>query len=399
MPSFILTWNPQRFEMDPARLAKAERDAAKGRSVVDRWSMGNTKHQAMVGDRVFLLRQESDRGIVASGRLTSPVFQEPAFDDPTRQANYGMFEFDAWLPVDERLPMAELVAAVPGFHWRTLPASGMPLPEPHASLVAEAWRMHLEQLGRTVASKPSNPKDVLPDWKRDELILAVDLYLRKGEQLPAKTDADVLALSETLRSLPIHLPRPKNPKFRNPAGVYRKLADIHTASPSYSGKQTRGNKLDGIVLAEFKADPSGHAELVRAIRGLVDDPDSARLPRDVDDLDDAVDEGGILERRHFRRERDPKKVRDKKAKVFRETGSLRCEVCDFDFADTYGGLGDGFIECHHRRPLAESGPTKTRLADLALVCSNCHRMIHRRRPWLSVEELAALVRGHHSLGL
>ena len=30
--------------------------------------------------------------------------------------------------------------------------------------------------------------------------------------------------------------------------------------------------------------------------------------------------------------------------------------------------------------------------DLVPVCSNCHRMIHRRRPWLSVEQLRQLVR-------
>ena len=31
------------------------------------------------------------------------------------------------------------------------------------------------------------------------------------------------------------------------------------------------------------------------------------------------------------------------------------------------------------------------LADLALLCSNCHRMIHRTKRWLTVEELQDLV--------
>jgi predicted HNH restriction endonuclease len=35
--------------------------------------------------------------------------------------------------------------------------------------------------------------------------------------------------------------------------------------------------------------------------------------------------------------------------------------------------------------------TKTKLADLALVCSNCHRMIHRRARWLTIDELRDLV--------
>jgi hypothetical protein len=54
----------------------------------------------------------------------------------------------------------------------------------------------------------------------------------------------------------------------------------------------------------------------------------------------------------------------------------------------------GFIECHHLVPLHElRGLRKTRLEDLALVCSNCHRMLHRQRPCLTVNELRRLRKG------
>ncbi|MBN4084034.1 HNH endonuclease [bacterium AH-315-A03] len=39
----------------------------------------------------------------------------------------------------------------------------------------------------------------------------------------------------------------------------------------------------------------------------------------------------------------------------------------------------------------EAGQTTTRLSDLALVCSNCHRMIHRRSPWPTPIELGLLI--------
>lgn len=60
-------------------------------------------------------------------------------------------------------------------------------------------------------------------------------------------------------------------------------------------------------------------------------------------------------------------------------GRLHCEVpgCGFDFEAIYGELGAGFAEVHHLRALAEmDGPVETTLADLAVVCANCHRMIH-----------------------
>ncbi|WP_427888645.1 HNH endonuclease [Kribbella sp. GL6] len=59
--------------------------------------------------------------------------------------------------------------------------------------------------------------------------------------------------------------------------------------------------------------------------------------------------------------------------------------CGFDFNATYGTCGSGYIECHHRTPLGVTGQTHTLLADLALICSNCHRMIHPTRISLTVE--------------
>ena len=98
-------------------------------------------------------------------------------------------------------------------------------------------------------------------------------------------------------------------------------------------------------------------------------------------------EGRVSYRRHLFRERSPVLRRLKMARV-RATGArLLCEVCGFDFAETYGALGEGFIECHHVIPLAAAEERETSVDDLALVCANCHRMIHLSTPMLSIEEL------------
>ena len=95
---------------------------------------------------------------------------------------------------------------------------------------------------------------------------------------------------------------------------------------------------------------------------------------------------------HFVRERNRSVVENKKANVLRKTGALACEICAFDFAQRFGSLGESFCEVHHRLPLAEAdAPVATRLEDLAIVCSNCHRMLHRTSPALSVEGLKALL--------
>jgi hypothetical protein len=61
------------------------------------------------------------------------------------------------------------------------------------------------------------------------------------------------------------------------------------------------------------------------------------------------------------------------AKKFHGT---RCQACELDFGERYGKIGQGFIEAHHLRPIAtleEGVPVKY----FAVLCSNCHRMIHR----------------------
>ena len=75
-------------------------------------------------------------------------------------------------------------------------------------------------------------------------------------------------------------------------------------------------------------------------------------------------------------------LRRAKLDAFRRehNGRLFCQVpgCGFDFEMVYGELGTGFAEVHHLRPLGElCQPFSTTLADLAVVCANCHRMIHR----------------------
>jgi 5-methylcytosine-specific restriction protein A len=137
------------------------------------------------------------------------------------------------------------------------------------------------------------------------------------------------------------------------------------------------------------------AERVRELLATAD-PDSIEPP-DLDTGDLPADEGGLALRAHLRRERDPKLRRRKLADTRRRSLPIACEVCGFDFGRTYGSHGLDYIECHHHTPLYVSGQTQTRLTDLALLCSNCHRMIHRSKLWLSVEQLKHLVDAQRKL--
>jgi 5-methylcytosine-specific restriction protein A len=92
--------------------------------------------------------------------------------------------------------------------------------------------------------------------------------------------------------------------------------------------------------------------------------------------------------------RNRKIVQDKKADFYSKHGKLYCEICEFDFKQTYGVLGTYFIECHHLTPLykLKKGEVRiTKLDDLALLCANCHRMIHKNLNELTISKMKALL--------
>jgi 5-methylcytosine-specific restriction protein A len=59
----------------------------------------------------------------------------------------------------------------------------------------------------------------------------------------------------------------------------------------------------------------------------------------------------------------------------------------------YGERGEAYIHVHHLRPLAEIGQSYELdpVADLRPVCPNCHAMIHRTSPPMSIDDLRRLV--------
>jgi hypothetical protein len=66
-----------------------------------------------------------------------------------------------------------------------------------------------------------------------------------------------------------------------------------------------------------------------------------------------------------------------------------CCVCTFNFEEAYGSIGKDFIHVHHLKQLSEikNEYEVDPIADLRPVCPNCHAMLHRETPPLSIDEL------------
>lgn len=227
-----------------------------------------------------------------------------------------------------------------------------------------------------------------PKWTRDEVILACDLLMQNGWAYLTAEDERVIELSVLLQRAPFHPVEERSATHRNANGVARKTVDLATRHPGYSGAPTKGGAIDEVVLQQFLENPSEMHMIAQALREAIESSDAEQLLATPDaEEDETAKEGRLLQRRHYVRERD-RKLRQRKITKFLESHDrVHCEVCGFDFELVYGDRGREYTEVHHVVPLHHSGTTTTKLADLILLCANCHRMIHRGTPWLTADEL------------
>jgi len=72
-----------------------------------------------------------------------------------------------------------------------------------------------------------------------------------------------------------------------------------------------------------------------------------------------------------------------------------CMACGFNFESKYGKHGKNFIEVHHINPVSHNSRRKpvNPKTEMLVVCSNCHRMIHRNKQiTLSLDDLKKLMK-------
>jgi len=256
----VLTWNPARFPIPDDDLAEMVTTTWKGGYLEETWSVGRFRSGINPGDRGFLLRQKTSRGIIASGTFSSEIFEGDHWDGtPGKTTNYAGIVWDTWLDVDDRLPIDQLLHDVPNVPWNFLLGSGQPLKRAAEPVLEAVWRTHLSEIG----------------WG------------------PALTPEEV-------------------------------------------GR--------GEVFAE----------------------------------------GSVTQVMVNRYERDPR-ARD--ACIAR--WGVQCSVCGFRFADRYGELGEGYIHVHHLKDLSLVGDNYKvdPVRDLRPVCPNCHAMLHRQQPAMTIKQL------------
>lgn len=128
---------------------------------------------------------------------------------------------------------------------------------------------------------------------------------------------------------------------------------------------------------------------ISAIPGYVRVADSdVSLNLDVDIHTIAATEGRRRLVLHLQRERNQTVVRNKK----KLATSLACEICGFSFGLAYSSAASDYCEVHHLLPLSEvERSTRTRMEDLAILCANCHRVVHLHNPPYTLNQVRSML--------
>lgn len=156
--------------------------------------------------------------------------------------------------------------------------------------------------------------------------------------------------------------------------------DWSTASAWGKTYNLKSLPSDEILLADLKAILKTYH--LATSRGGINGDDDGDIPTDnkgLEDTDTSPEvEGHLKEKLHAKIERQRSGTLIKKAKSFHGT---KCKGCGFTFSSVYGASGKDFIEAHHLIPLAKlamDGPVSIDPKnDFTVLCSNCHRMIHK----------------------
>lgn len=111
-------------------------------------------------------------------------------------------------------------------------------------------------------------------WTREEVILAMDFYVRagglQGRPIPGQHTPEVIALSELLRKLNAHPPELQGEKYRNPNGVYMKLMNLRAVEAEGAHGMRAFSQMDAAVWRDcIDHLPELHDEAAR-IRELVE---------------------------------------------------------------------------------------------------------------------------------
>jgi len=377
MNYWIFKCDPTKYKLD-SRLADQESRT--------RWHISRYREKVQVGDIAFIWQTGKHRAIRATMRIDS--LPEDVLELDTEQKYLETPNSSIECRVDATILRRDLdlsadkirtIAGLEGLSaLKAVPAGIFEVTSAEATILLEEFeRLESTTDSLTSAEKRALHRDLAARLNKEWKIAAVQARFRETGNFYA-----------TLKKFPAAL-------LDRYGYVLFASKEEYLTSPYL----THYTKLIRVAKGISKMPAYVPAGDAYALPGLT--PEFTTASSFVEDLDlhsYEVTEGNRRLVLHIRRERNQSIVKKKK----KSAKSLQCEICGFSFHATYGADAADYCEVHHCKPLSEiDESTKTRLCDLAIVCSNCHRVIHIRKaplPPYTLDEVRQMRKQNSDVG-
>jgi 5-methylcytosine-specific restriction protein A len=229
-----------------------------------------------------------------------------------------------------------------------------------------------------------------PVWKREELILALDLYFRMDYGQMHGKNPHIIRLSEELKRLGLHNDIPEPGKFRSVNSVSLKLANFKKYDQNFKGYGMRdGGMLDREIWNEFHSHRDRlkqEADFIRQLYLKRDDGVVSPPRKSAVDIQ-------LSFQVHKARETDPLAIKLKMESVLAVGDAIKCEICGFDFRKMYGELGEDVMEIHYNKSIKREPEYElSSSGDFIIVCSNCHKVLDKSFGSVDADDLRRIIR-------
>ncbi|MBE7173147.1 MAG: hypothetical protein INR73_21405 [Williamsia sp.] len=230
-----------------------------------------------------------------------------------------------------------------------------------------------------------------PDWNKEELILALDLYFKLDYGQMHGKNPEVIQLSNQLRSLNIHTEIVDKKSFRSVNSVALKLANLKKCDQNFSGKGMKdGGKLEKEIWSKYHTHRdklNKEADLIRQLylSKKYDNDSAERHPELKSNFN-------FLYHYHKNRETDPLIIKIKMELMSHRMKKLACEVCKFDPVSFYGEIANGLLEIHYNKQLKDEPVLEiSDINDYIMVCGNCHKVLDKNFGLIDGADLRNLI--------
>lgn len=405
MRYFILTWQPDKWEWE--NYLSCVQNTKNNIPVDEQWSFGNRK-DANLGDRIFLYRQKDNRGIIASGIITSDgVYLDKHFSDPMKEGNCVDCRFENIIMPNDVLSVDDLKEIKTSVPWDRLQASGVEIPSDQGHLVENRWQAHLRNLGLKSDEAQIDFSQLIKGHKYDRNQLAAlwgyeDFHaIGRGIVTPTNEKTIILFVSEKHQPTSTQydnrfdgelLWMDGEEKHGNDLRLMNSLQEDKVYLFYRSEKKSLFTYHGQVFLVESETRTTSPSRFLFSVSSKTLD----QVDQIIEDYNPEHFEGekeGLKKLRlHVTYERK-KNNRDAAIQIHGTT----CKACNFNFNLKYGeDLAKSYIEIHHTTSITElNGKQIDPKVDLVPLCANCHRMAHRTKgKILTVEEIQEHIEKH-----